>query len=329
MDPELMALLAQARTSGANKNMSSVLRNLGSPFLAFLAGVPQQQDMSMADMPLTSAYAGSQDPVVQSVLNQVNTGIDEYALKSWLANQDANPEFAQLRAEYGWQPEDLEGLAVGLQKERSKAGGRSKDSWWAKAGLSDPSQMYTEETVPLSEADALRIADVRMGSSPARQMLSRANIDVANARRGVELSKKTLSNFLKNLRGVEMQGGGTQSAMALTRLRKDLSGLEGGITEQGFEQLVQKYRPENEDYAKMYEEDIDRLYKKGKPSAPGRAKDALVVAQERQGLAAQQMNAAAEEESAIRRGRARAFAEAGRTPTRDQLASIMRFMTGK
>lgn len=329
MDPELMALLTQARATGANKNLSSVLRNLNNPMLAFLAGVPQQPTDVSADMPLMSQYANVSDPVIQEIVSKINAGTNEYELSSWFANRMADPQFALAVADTGMQEDDLLALAKGMQRERSKAGSSVRDSWWAKAGLSDPSQLYTEATVPLSEREALRIADIRIGSRPAREMLSRAKMEESNARRGVELSDKTLADFLGNLRSIEMQGGGSVPAMSLARMRRDIESRRGGITEEGLQGLVEKYRPENADYAKAYEKDIQQLYKRGRPSAPGKSRDALTKAQENVGLAQQQLNAAAEEEAAIRRGRARAFAEAGRTPARDELQNMLRFMTGK
>ena len=143
MNEELLNLFLLALQG--NKNVSTTLNNLMSPELVYLSG----QYNPLAAMgnaggtgPLTAKYSNAEKyPAVSQILNQINTGADEFELSTFVKGLIANNQTDNFDSY------SLENLAKELYKE-SKGGGEEKKTDWQKAGLNDPIDIYSEENLP-------------------------------------------------------------------------------------------------------------------------------------------------------------------------------------
>lgn len=299
---ELMRLFALARQTSNNKNASSVLGNLDNPMLAFLAGayVPPV-DAGIGSMPLNEKYSSMDDPLIQEIMALIDAGADEYEISSALDNLIGGENAYRLNDSM-WQAGDLKSLAVGLVKERKDAAAKTGDSWWQKAGLSDPSAQYDETNVPLSPKLTKKMSALLPEVQQYAATAAEAKILSDTATKEYEAKKKQ-----------------RKEAKETPKYRtSDL--IRSGA-----------FAPENRKKSQAL---INKSLGIG-----GSAKDAedeLKKAQLKYFAAKQkemeaEFNARGAESVATgyARGAARAAREQGRTPTRDQLASIMRFLTSQ
>ena len=154
MDEELLNLFLGA-TQG-NKNVSSTLGNLDSPLLLYLAG----QYNPLASMgaggvgTIGSRYAGNEDyPAVNEILNEIATGADQFQVATKAKSLVAKGQVD------GFDSAEFEKLANQLYKE--SRGGSEGKSWMEQPALSDPTELYTSENVPLPDVAGERMAPLQ------------------------------------------------------------------------------------------------------------------------------------------------------------------------
>lgn len=330
IDPVLMQLFAASRQKGANRNASSVLGNLDNPYLAYLAGVYDPVSAEMMNEPssdLIARYAGDPNyPAVNQVIQQIQAGMDPYQISSFATALSGGEPVDN------FQPSDFERLAVDMQKEYSSGGKSGKPDIWQKAGLRNPLDRYSEMDVPMSKDLMRMIAGIRQGAEPARKMRTQAGTALSRAKMEEKLNRSTLEEIASEFeRGRTLTSGG--AARGLGDLANWLRSQES-LSPQDLERGVQKFAPSQEFELRPFKQAVktvkSRMDKQGLgyKGVPNKAEQRR-KAEEEAGLMQQQVNAAQEAERAVRRGAVRAYEEAGRTPTRDQLVGIMRFLTGK
>lgn len=323
MDPELLQLFMSAK--GNNKNVSGLLGNLDSSMLAYLAGVydPIAAGAGNAGGPLWSQYANSQEPIIQDLVGKIQGGMDEFALNSYI---DALGDVSQT----GFQVGDLKGLAKALQKEYTgtasgSGGSGGKQDMWSKAGLRNPLDVYSTEDVPMGETSRADVQKIQTGRQGAQKSLSDATVKAGSARRGVVSDSAFKDELARGLTGTT-SGGARRQAAALAEWLKGQDYLD----ETSLRNKAAELMPKQEFEAIPFERAVDFASKKVKKTPADSKKLAQYKkAKEVEGLAQQQVNAGAEEERAYREGMLGAYNAAGKTPTRDQLAGIMKFLSGQ
>lgn len=164
MDPEVLRLFLQTSGSlgGAGKTEDLLMSQLLGYILGginpeTIAGTPGGTGGSR----LMANYANDTNPAMQQVIQHIQQGTDPYRLSSFVdAVVAENPEAV---TELGFQPSDFKNLALAMNREfsgTSGGGSSSKGSSgsgggfnFARAGLSNPLDLYDLATVPLN-ADA-------------------------------------------------------------------------------------------------------------------------------------------------------------------------------
>lgn len=143
MDEEILSLFLSALQG--NKNVSGTLGNIDNPLLVYLSGQynPLAGISSGGAGQIAARYAGNAEyPAVNQLLAQIQQGDDEYqygtAVKALIAqNQTDGLDSAQ-----------FESLAKDLYDESTGNVDSSRKSVWDKAGLSDPTDIYSMENLP-------------------------------------------------------------------------------------------------------------------------------------------------------------------------------------
>jgi hypothetical protein len=303
MDPELLQLFAAAKSN--NKNVSGLLGNMDNSIFAYLAGAYDPLAGGSAGGPLWAQYSSNPDPIIQDIISKIKGGADPFYLNSYI---EAIPNVDST----GFQLSDLQGLARGLQKEF--AGGGSADEDFTKAGIRSPLDVYSTMDIPLQGKAREDVSKIRSGRAWAEERLGEAKGALAGLknRQRLEVYEKKKSEKKPGatnqiLDWLGEKTGVTYLTDVLGEVGNEVVNTFGGRRQPG-------YGTQGRQSPKPRETPQIRAMKK---------------AQEVEGLAQQQVNAGAADEEAYRRGVLRAYTEAGRTPTRDQLAAILRFGAGQ
>lgn len=319
MDPELLQLLFQNARNN-NKNVSGVLNNLDSPFLAYLANAldPMTQVDSGGGGSLFAQYENYDQPAVQDVLAQIRNGVDKYWLSSYI---DSNISDEDIVAS-GFQPDDFKGLASALQEDYQK--GNQRKDVFSKAGLPSPLDVYDESNMPLD--GPLREFVGKYSSDAARMagLAEKAKKDVSAGRNRIDVAKNAMSSFVKAL---EQGGSGRVSDMAVRQLREDISKRDM-ITDTEWADLVEKYSPAKRGndpvYEKQYRERVAKA-SKSLPKISQKDLDSISAAERRANDLTYLAKDAKANEDAVRKFFLTKMQESGKTPLGDSLAAMMRF----
>ena len=150
MDEELYALFQYLAQNTRGK--STALNMFDNPFALALAGVYDSDAAAAASQqgsgPITSVFAQSDSPLMQEVLGLVQQGIDQYTLRSFLANPDkVDP---QAIADLGYQQADFINMAEALQKEFADSQKNVGQSQFGERGLREPMDEYTAADAPIT-----------------------------------------------------------------------------------------------------------------------------------------------------------------------------------
>jgi hypothetical protein len=157
MDPELLQLYLSAFSNLNNAKKGDSL--LQSALLGALTGQgfnpAAYSQSSAADAPILSRYSQDPNPAIQQLVQQVNTGADQFEIES-LANRIFATNSEDVAAS-GFSADTFLKLGREMVKERDTAGssGSSKSSKgfdFGKAGFSNPADIYDAYTVPLNNA---------------------------------------------------------------------------------------------------------------------------------------------------------------------------------
>jgi len=310
MDPTLLALLASARDR--NKNVSGVLGNLDNPLFAYLAGVydPNTEFSSGAsDMPMYSRY--SSDPntpeLIRNILSSVEAGYTKYDIEGQIDQlAAANPE---LLAQTGMQVDTLKSLAGEISKEYSEGagGGTSSKTWWKKAGLPNPLELYTTETVPLGETSRQQVAALR---EPLEMLASKKAARGASVRETLDKARGVKAAVMKpdDNFGKSVLGFGAKQLMNILQMPN--MPLPTSLAVQSV-----KGKTKTKKASKDYVDVTSPEYKAYEKAALERANVETEISNRKR------------QEEAIRRGRLRAYEESGKTPTGDAMAAMLKLIT--
>lgn len=322
MDPELLQLFAATR--GKNKNVSGVLNNLDNPLLAYLSGALNpmtQTGGGSGGGSLYAQYENYDNPAIQDVLAQIRNGVDKYWLSSYI---DSNIDDSEMVAS-GFQPQDFKGLASALQADYQK--GTAKNDMWSKAGLSNPLDIYDESNMPLEGGLSDLVTGFSSESQRAQDLYSKAAQDVSSRKNRIDVAKGAMKDFIGKLQG---GGAGMPNDVAIRRLREDIEKRDV-VTSEDLANLVEKYSPAKRGNDKVYEEKYrDRIARASKNMPQVSSKDMQAVDEAQQEAFALQNIAKkqAEQERMIRQSILRNYQAQGRTPLKDELSTMMRFVSG-
>lgn len=360
MDPELIQLLAAAKLG--NKNLSGTLNNLQDPFFTYLAGIydpiAAQGGMgSNTNGPYWSRYSTSEEPVIQDIISKIRSGADKYQLNSYIDSLSEGG--TDLGA---FQVSDLKGVAGQLQKEYSgessgsSSKGGSKGDPFAKgnaSGFRSPLDLYSISDMPVGKKGSAGLTKIANESSSTVKAMEAAQLAATKAmsdlgplfngfdsRGGVKApSVDQMINYVKSNKDLMKQvpGGmdkidpttGDMYSWAGTKNTKnykfyDPRGLMNIIDIPLMEGFRTAEQVANSVKGKKQNNIQDLVYKAGKlPSEEAIKK--VKKAQEQEGLAEGQMNAAQYESELYRKGMLRALAETGRTPLGDQVKTLLKF----
>lgn len=350
MDPELMAAFLGARDN--NKNVSGLLGNLDNPMLAFLAGVYDPMAGQAGGGQLWSSYANNPDyPIVQDIMKKIQNGADPFYLNSYIDSIAGDADFN------GFQDADLKGLAKGLYNEYTGggsgggdgAGGGGGGTWWGKAGLRNPTDVYTTADVPLNADVRKMLVEQQKQSKSIGESKIKADDAVKAAAKKLspmydkDFSTTELMTWLrtdpegkkiakeKNIdwRKVDENTGqifGWGSSKDISSGWWDPVSVVldvASIPKRELSRAAEIFVKENVGGGKgKYIEDAVGYRGKENPYdvyAYDQAKLDKAALKDQESLASRR-------EQATRRGVLRAYQEQGRTPTRDQLNTMMKFV---
>jgi hypothetical protein len=319
MDPELLQLFASAR--GANKNVSGLLGNIDNPLLAFLAGVydPVSAQGQATAGPLWAKYSQNPDPTIQGILQEIIDGGDPFSLSSRIDQMDTMGDISGA----GFQVGDLKGLAKALHTEYTTAGDPKNMSVWAKAGLREPTDLYSTQDVPLGETSRKEIVGMREGQVAADRKLSTAQTKYSKSK-----SKLNLQDDLKEdlAFGIKSGTGGNDPRALLADWLKTQDYLDEDSLQAEANRLRPKERYRSIPFDRVVETAKGTLKKRGPKNNKAQQAE-YTQAQYDVGSASVQSDAAKAAERLYREGLVSSYEAAGKTPTRDQLAGIMSFLS--
>ena len=330
MDKELLQLWFQNMRKG-NKNVSGSLGNLDNPMLAYLAGVydPNTEFGSQVDTPLLSKYGVSDVPAIQSVLASIQGGADPYSLE---ADIDAliaeNPEFI---SQTGMQPGTFKDLSKAMLEEY-QTGSKPKATWWSKAGLPNPLELYDITNVPMSAETQAQIAGFRAPVADIERTLAQTSAAeraaMGRARQTGSPIAADFEQMSKRIKSAAAKTSGVE-ASALAKLAAAVKRGEGSI-----DALTARYMPKNKRAQEVYNQQIGRVQKDtqrtgGIKMTVDASSDAFKEAQRKsieRGFLQQQLADQRRKEEAARKGALEATRALGRTPTGDALKQMMQFV---
>jgi hypothetical protein len=354
MDPEIVNLYLQAKGS---KGDTSFLNTLNNPWLTYLAGAydPMSQQVGGTGT-LWSSYASNADyPVVQDIMQKIQGGADPYYISSYIDGLVANGTDLN-----GFQDADLKGLAKGLYNEytgkgsgSSKGGGGNNANWWAKAGFRNPTDVYTTADVPLNADIRKMMVEQQLKTSKINELKSGADSAVKKTKSKLNplydkrFDTKELIDYLKNdpegrkiakEKNIDWSKVDETTGQVFSGPVSDDDpmytgwqawspwGAVGNLVGQGVAEVGRTAEIIGKENimggkAKYIE---DKVGYRGKENpydvyAYDQAKLDQEALKDQQGKAAKL-------DEATRRGALRAFTEAGRTPTRDQMSTVLKFL---
>jgi hypothetical protein len=342
MDPELMQLFLSAKNS--DTGAAGLLKLLTSPQLQLLAGQYDPLAAQGGSAGLTQRYASDPTPAIQQMMQQINSGIDKFALSSYvdsLAGQGVDTGSFQI--------DDLKSLGNALIAERDGTGPKgSKNA----GGLRNPTDLYTTADVPVSQSNIQALSGYMKNQDQAASRLKQAEA-------GADTAMKDMGPLFSGMdeRGRPMAPSAQQMIQYVKGNQQSLPGADSidwrkvdpdtgtayswagtqSREKRGFADprgLIDMFtKTPLQAIAKTGEDIWDMNFGKSKsvadyvPQPDEKKTEAYKKAMRKKGLAEQQVNAGQGQEEAYRRGMLRAYAEAGKTPAKDQLAGIMRFLS--
>lgn len=241
LDQEQLLMWLLANASGKRSGVSQALNNLDNPIYgAMVGGYNPLTQASTGGGQLWSRYSGVEDEDLRTIMDMIEEGQDKYTIGSMIdtlygdAITQVRPAFEGL----GLQEEQVRSLVDDLQKEY--VGGQQEDVF-AKAGLSNPIDVYTPETVPLSSAAQSQVSQYdqmlqlaaknlqkaeSMYSPEARSLKEQA--DVMDGDEGFSLGGAIKGLGKRALTAALPPFGQVQSAKDLGSLAKSLVKSRGG-----------------------------------------------------------------------------------------------------
>lgn len=324
MDPELLNLFIQA--SNAAGGRSKVLSSLNNPLLPFLANAyspPVDAGMGGPGS-LWATYANNQDyPELQPIIQAIQGGADEIQ-----TDEAVNRALGGNTSAGFFSDKNLHKLAAGLQKEYTgsgSTGSKSKSDVFAKAGLRNPTDVYTMADVPLPANIQSAMMRMMPGYEVASSKAARAKADYERSNR---MSKKQAADIAAAFRSEGMLNNNSQGQ--LLRLADWIQGqstLNPSVLEEG----ISKFNKPGFGYVQQpYEAGVQRVKKRlgSKLNIDTQAVDKASTDMSAAQLEADKMRSVM---TSYQKGVLKAYQEMGRTPAKDQMSQILQFIskTGK
>jgi hypothetical protein len=295
MDPELLNLfLAASKAQGGN---SKVLSALNNPWISFLSGAYSPPvDGGASGGSLWATYANNPDyPELQPIIQAIQGGADEYQTQ-----EAVNRALGSSTTLGFFSDSNLRKLASDLQKEYSgggstgSGGSRSKQDVWSKAGLRNPTDVYTAGDVPLPSSVQLAMMKLMPGYDSISKIAGSKKAAYDSAVRQWKSAKDEVEAGAGKPKGVPA----TAYAWA-----PDGSGETFAV-----------------DYFPSEQEKADSLSKKDA------AYNKAFQASSESAIFQMEKEKRANAIEAYQRGVLRAYQEAGRTPAKDQMSTILKFI---
>jgi len=176
----------------------------------------------------------------------------------------------------------------------------------------------------MNAQSAKDIGVIRGGREKAQSSLGEAGLKTSAARRGVGTNSGLKDEVARGLLGSTSSIAKRQA----TQLAEWLKGQDY-LTKESLMSKAEELMPEQRGESIPFKAAVEFAGEKIKKRSPSQGKvDKYKKAKETEGLAQQQVNAGAFDEEAYRRGMLKAYSAAGKTPTRDQLAGMLGFLSG-
>jgi hypothetical protein len=346
MDPELLRLylLAAGSASGVGRTNNA----LDDVLFGYISGglnpeTIMGQNAGGGSSRLMQNYMQDPNPAIQQVIQHIQAGTDPYRLSSFVDSLVG--EMPTEVANLGFQPADLKNLALAMNKEFTgqESGGSNGSSQagfnFAKAGLSNPLDVYDITNAPLSEEATDLISRQRsegergakdFESSSQKARLARKKIEETPGQTFRTFDPELFKDTLNDVGSSQQNPGGwsvgeQQMRSAIARYISENDGVadEAGIRKAAQSAIDEMYGGYREQSRKL----LDKTIKQAKKTAVTNtnvdvnspefwawrknienARKAAFVEQE-----------AERGEMAVRQGASDAANKAGRTPLNDEL----------
>lgn len=328
MSQEQLLMWLIANTAESPGDMKSMMSNIENPiYAAMVGGYDPLSQMQTGGGQLWNTYSQTQDPDMQTIVQMIDSGADEYAIQSAVDRMYAGESFAAKAGRepfesLGMSSDAIRSLIRDMQKERSL--GSSVTDVFAKAGLSNPIDVYTPETVPLSSAAASQIQQYDQMLEMAAKNLQKANSmyspEAMTLEERVKMRESDDGGFSF---GDAAKGVGKRALMALVPVAgqvqsaKDIAGLAKGIGKRLF-------TPGGDDWKKRVNERkalIQRAAESMQADRQSRAESAIA-----RGMAIKEVQEAQRKKDQFMKGYIDALTEQGRTPFLDQAQARLAMM---
>jgi hypothetical protein len=351
MDPELLKLYLEA--AGSVSGASRTNNMLDQALFGYISGGinPETligQNAGGGSSRLMQNYMQDPNPAMQQVIAHIQGGTDPYRLSSFV--DSIVGEMPEEVTQLGFQPSDFKNLALAMNREftgtsgsgGSSSGGSSQAGFnFAKAGLSNPLDVYDVTNAPLSAEAANLISRQRaegergakeFKSSSQKASIARSKMENAPGRTYRTFDAELFKDTLNDVGSSQQNPGGwsvgeQQMRNAIARYISENEGVadEAGIRKAAQGAIDDMYGGYREQSKKL----LDETIKKAKKTAVTNvnvdvnspefwawrknienARKSAYVEQE-----------AARGEMAVRQGASDAANKAGRTPLNDELKS--------
>lgn len=349
MDQELVNLFLQS--AGSPSGASRTTNLLDDILLAYIAGGMNPQtlvnnNVGGGSSRLMQNYMSDPNPAMQQVIQHIQQGTDPYRLSSFVDSVVSNNSDAV--TQLGFQPSDFKNLALAMNREftgtdssggSSSRGGSGQAGFdFAKAGLSNPLDVYDVTNAPLND-EAINFiseqrklgtaADKDFSSSSQKASLAKTALEDAPGVFARSYDKDRLASLALQERGKARPSG--RGAIATTELINWIKEQEGEVTQKELNKKIEEFRPPS--YAAVDTESYNRFssgLKKKVPKSVVSSTDVDVNSKQFQEFrrqidasrrAAYKSQEAGRQEMATRKGAVQAANAAGRTPLGDELKS--------
>lgn len=348
MDQELVNLFLQS--AGSPSGASRTTNLLDDVLLAYIAGGMNPQtlvnnNVGGGSSRLMQNYMSDPNPAMQQVIQHIQQGTDPYRLSSFVDSVVANNTDAV--TQLGFQPSDFKNLALAMNREftgTDSSGGSSRGGSgqagfdFAKAGLSNPLDMYDVTNAPLS-GDALNFiseqrklgtaADKDFSSSSQKASLAKTALEDAPGVLTRSYDKDRLASLAK--KETERVRPSGEGAIATQRLINWIQEQKGEVTQKELNKKIEEFKPPKYlGSALMTYNDVSSGLKKKVPKSVVSSTDVDVNSKQFQEFrrqidasrrSAYKSQEAGRQEMATRTGAVQAANAAGRTPLGDELKS--------
>lgn len=348
IDPELLNLFQQA--AGSRSGAGRVANNIDDIYLAYLSGGLNPETLTGSggvgggSSQLMNNWSSDPNPAIQQVIEHIKAGTDPYRLASFVDAVIANN--TNDVQDLGLQPEDFKNLALAMNKEysgdSSSSGGKGsgKGTNFAKAGFSNPLDIYSASNAPLNDSAVKFIMEQQNIGSQASKDFAGSQQKVSRTYDALNENPELMTRDYSGQRLAKLFENGGESAKYATgsglwrgRIRASLANWldsqKGPVNEVELNKKIKEFRPTSgmDIDKKMYDKAIKDIKNK---ISQNEAVDTNVDVNsaefqdfrkqiDESRRASFKQGEASRQEKATRQGAADAANAAGRTPFGDEI----------